>query len=259
LYRLGLLRTARIQANVLAVYGNRSVAAGQRGQYNLDSAAHKRRALLLRTHRTSDMRRLRSTSDWRAVLFLLAATILLAALPLACGDDDSASAPSQTPESSPGVTASPDPGTPAPADPALAQQVFEDFVSAVQDGQLEEAWGLYIASVPGDTEQHNATLGCDFFAFANEFDKMKHMFHRLEPLAVDEVFRAATASLSVELKLSGADDNSYLATLQREPADAVYRVRSFNNGRPALQPGVPDPFPSPEDPQGFCAIWTGPR
>lgn len=193
------------------------------------------------------------------ILVMAFAVVFLASLAMACGDDDDGPTASPSPDASSSVTPTLAPGTPAPADPALARRVFGDFVAAVQDGDMEQAWGMYIASVPGDLEQYNATLGCSYIAFADEFGRMQHMLERVAPLTIDDVFGAATASLSIELTLTGADGNSYLATLQREPPDAAYRITAFNNGRPAAVPGAPDPFPSPEDPQGYCAIWTGPR
>lgn len=187
---------------------------------------------------------------------------MLALIILSCGgNDDSGGSTTPTPDENASSTpeASPASGTPAEPDPALARQTFESFVDAVQAEELERAWELYIASVPGDLMQHNAQLGCAFFAFADEFTRMQHMFERIAPLEVEQEFGAATGSLTIELALTGADGNPYLATLFRDPPDAPYRLRSFNNGRAANEPGVPDPFPSPEDPQGYCAIWTGPR
>lgn len=185
---------------------------------------------------------------------------LTLSLATACGGDDAGDGVvTDPPTTSASATASPAPGTPAPANASLARQVFADFVQAVLDGDLEAAWSMYIASVPDDVTQYNETLGCSRGAFGGEFPKMQHMFDRIAPLTVDEVFGGASASLVIELQLSGEDGNSYLATLLREPSDADYRLRFFNSGRVAAQPGVPDPFPSPEDPQGFCGIWTGPR
>lgn len=150
-------------------------------------------------------------------------------------------------------------GTPAPPDPEMARQVFFDFVDAVQGDDLDAAWEMYIASVSGDLTQHNAVLGCQYAAFSGEFSRMQNMFERISPLTVDEIFGAASGSLQIELRLTGEDGNAYLATLMRDPPDAPYRLRFFNSGRVAQEPGVPDPFPSPEDPQGYCGIWTGPR
>ncbi|MFQ5471851.1 MAG: hypothetical protein ACE5FA_03045 [Dehalococcoidia bacterium] len=192
-----------------------------------------------------------------AVLFTLALT----AFAVACGGGDSGTdtSPNADPDND-SPTVSPATGTPAPPDPELARSVFDQFVEAVQDNKIEEAWGLFIASIPGgDVQQHNEDLGCQFVAFGDEFPRMQHMFERIAPFELVEAFGNAGANLFIELKLRGADGNDYLARLEREPAHASYRVQSFNIGRPSLQPGVPDPFPSPEDPRGFCAIWTGSR
>lgn len=190
-----------------------------------------------------------------AVALLMCVTFVLA-----CGDDDNADdagAGAGGPGSS--ESPSPAPGTPAPPDPTLATNQFFEFVEFVQADDAESAWELYVASVPGDLTQHNAALGCEFGIFASELTAMKHMFDRIAPLTVEETFGAAQGSLQIEIRLMGNDDNEYLATLIREPSDAPYRLRFFNSGRPAAVPGAPDPFPSPEDPRGFCGIWTGPR
>lgn len=191
--------------------------------------------------------------------FVIPAVIALA-LFTACGDDGSNAADGATPTTvDGGETPTQAPGTPAPADPEMARQVFLDFVDAVEGGDLDAAWGMYIASVPGDLTQHNALLGCQYAAFSGEFSRMQNMFERIAPFTVDEIFGAASGSLQIELKLTGEDGSGYLATLMRDPPDSAYRLRFFNSGRVAQQPGVPDPFPSPEDPQGYCGIWTGPR
>lgn len=195
--------------------------------------------------------------------FLGSATALLMLLAMAAGcggDSDSDNSSTSTPAPSDAAeTPTPLPGTPAPPDPTLAIERFEEFVDYVEDQDPESAWDLYIASVPGDLTNYNDTLGCAFGIFGNESVKMKHMFDRIAPFTVEETFGAAAGSLQIEIKLTGQDDQEYLATLIREPADAPYRLRFFNNGRPATVPGAPDPFPSPEDPQGYCGIWTGPR
>ncbi len=198
---------------------------------------------------------------WPRLAMFVPLTLALAALAVACGGDDSDADASPTADSNNGSpAASPATGTPAPPDPELAQAVFDQFVDAVQNDEIDEAWGLYIASIPGESfDQYNQDLGCQFGGFADEFPRMRHMFERIAPLELVEAFGNAGGNLFIELKLLGADGNNYLTRLEREPAHASYRVQSFNKGRPALQPGVPDPFPSPEDPRGFCAIWTGPR
>lgn len=204
--------------------------------------------------RQMQIRNLRLT---RRTLFPIALALAILA-GLACGDDDGESGETPTPADS-AETATPAAGTPAPPDPELARRIFFDFVDAVLANDVDAAWAMYIASMPGDTSQHNATLGCQYGVLADDMEKMQHMFERLSPFTVDEIFGAAAGSLQIELKLTGADGMSYLATLVREPPSADYRLRFFNSGRVAQQPGVPDPFPSPEDPQGFCGIWTGPR
>lgn len=206
---------------------------------------------------------MRFTLQPPSIARLLPALALLLCLTLAfgCGDDDNADGSgTSTPDISDAVeTPTPMPGTPAPPDPTLATDRFFEFVEDVQAEEAESAWALYIASVPGDLTLANETLGCPYGIFTSELPKMKHMFDRITPLTLEETFGAAAGSLQIEVKLTGQDGNEYLATLIREPQDAAYRIRFFNSGRPAAVPGAPDPFPSPEDPQGFCGIWTGPR
>ena len=197
----------------------------------------------------------------RAPLACALVVIGLLAVMVSCGDSDGTGSPKATTdasESSP--TTLPATGTPAPPDAVAAHQAFRKFVSAVQEDDIEGAWDLYIASVPsGGFEVHNEALGCEFTGFGAEFSRMQHMFARIAPLELIESFGSAGENLFIELKVLGADDNEYLVRLLRDPAHADYRIQSFNNGRPALVLGAPDPFPSPADPQGFCGIWTGPR
>lgn len=197
----------------------------------------------------------------RAPLACALVIVGLLAITVSCSNGDGTEAPpatADTSDSSP--SASPATGTPAPPDAVSAQRAFSRFVAAVQEDDIEGAWDLYIASIPsGGFEEHDETLGCEFTGFGAEFARMQHMFARIAPLELVESFGSAGANLFIELKVLGADGNEYLARLLREPAHADYRIQSFNNGRPALVLGAPDPFPSPEDPQGFCAIWTGPR
>ena len=210
------------------------------------------------------MSRFQSETDapskrWPQLTIFIPFTLALVALAVACGSDDSA-APPTTDSNNDSPAASPATGTPAPPDPELAQSTFDQFVDAVQNDELEQAWELYIASIPGaGLDQHNEAFGCQFIGFADEFPRMQHMFERIAPLELVESFGNAGDNLFIELKLLGADGNDYLTRLEREPAHASYRIQSFNKGRPALEPGVPDPLPSPEDPRGFCAILTGPR
>ncbi len=196
-----------------------------------------------------------------AALPVFFAALALLTMAIACGDGDNSISPSPTGDPNGGSpAASPATVTPAPPDAVAAQQAFSKFVATVQEDEIEDAWGLYIASVPGgEFEEHNEGLGCQFPAFGAEFPRMQHMFARIAPLELVESFGSAGGNLFIELKVLGADGNEYLARLLRDPAHVDYRVQSFNSGRPALELGVPDPFPSPEDPQGFCAIWTGPR
>jgi hypothetical protein len=200
-----------------------------------------------------------SANGARGWLAVASAAVVLALLASACsGDDDGNGATSSPGDGSETATGTPATVTPPLPDPALAEDVLLDFIAAAQDEDIEGAWALYISSIPGDTSQHNASLGCDYFAFASDFPGMKHLFDRIAPLEVTGIFGDAVGSLVVEFTLDGQDSDSYLATLQREPADAPYRLAAFNNGRTS-EPNVPDPLPSPEDPRGFCGIWNGSR
>jgi hypothetical protein len=87
---------------------------------------------------------------------------------------------------------------------------------------------------------------------------MRHLFQRLAPFETVQSFPVEGTG-TVELRVRGKDGVEYLATLQRvEPAEP-YRLLFFNSGQVSQVPGAPDPLPSPDDPQGYCAIWTGGR
>jgi hypothetical protein len=130
----------------------------------------------------------------------------------------------------------------------------------VLEDRLEDAWALYAASVPGTTSEHRSDRGCDFGVFSFEFPRTRYFFQQIAPLGVVERFGSALGISVVELQVRGANGINYLTTVARaEPYDQGYQVMFLNSGRPAMIPGVPDPFPSPEYPQGFCGIWTGAR
>ena len=87
---------------------------------------------------------------------------------------------------------------------------------------------------------------------------MKNLFQRLAPFETVASFPIEGTG-TVELRVRGQDGVEYLATLRRvEPAES-YRLLFFNNGQVSQVPGAPDPLPSPDDPQGYCGIWTGGR
>ncbi|MGH8246691.1 MAG: hypothetical protein ACREUU_09695 [Gammaproteobacteria bacterium] len=160
------------------------------------------------------------------------------------GDDDKATA---TP-AGPTVTQTPN------ANAAL--EVFQQFVDAVARGDQPKAWTLYAASIPNTIRQHRAEMGCEFTVFQLEFERMQHLFGRTAPFAPVQSFPVGP---TVEIQLSGADGTEFLATLLRVEANEMYRLRFLNNGQVAAVPGAPDPLPPPEDPQGLCGIWNGPR
>lgn len=193
-----------------------------------------------------------SIRPWGPLLLslLVCAYLLIAA----CGDDDS------------GATATADSGgspTPAvtalPPDPAAGKSAFQDFVTAVQAGDIEGAWSLYAASIEGTTEGHNEAFGCDFGAFSYEFPRMRHLFERMAPFEVTETYGDAPGSTIIELRLLGANGTSFLGTVVRVDATEQYRVQFLNSGDVSAVPGAPDPQPSPDDPTGICGIWTGAR
>jgi len=159
------------------------------------------------------------------------------------------------PSATPSPTTAP---TPLPQDSAAALATFQRFVDTVSAGDLEGSWALYAASLPGTTEEHRADRGCTFNAFGSELPRMKHLFERTNPFEVVESFPIAGSTV-VELQLEGAGGAKFLAVVVRVGPLEDYRVQYLNNGRTSLVPGVPDPGPSPNDPQGFCGIWTGPR
>jgi hypothetical protein len=181
---------------------------------------------------------------------LLAALSALATASCSSGSDDEAA--TATPSATPAPTA-------APRDPDAAVGIYEQFVQVVRSQELERAWALYAASIPGDTSQHRADAGCDFGAFSVEFPKIGHLFESAAPFEILERFASSVARTAVELSLRGADGRTFLMTLVRTEPHEDYRVRFFNSGRTSLIPGVPDPQQPPEDPQGWCGIWAGAR
>jgi len=184
----------------------------------------------------------------------IAAATALAVTIIACsGDGGESDGARQT-----ATATSPTP-TPAPPDSNAARRVFDEFVAAVTANDLNAAWRLYAASIAGSTKTHRSDLGCDFLAFDIEFPRMNHLFARLSPIEIQQAFGAAPGSQSIELRVLAADGEDYLATLQRAQPFEPYRMRFFNSGDVSRVPGAPDPLPSPEDPQGFCGIWTGGR
>jgi hypothetical protein len=190
--------------------------------------------------------RLQQTTAGLAIAFVLASALFAA-----CGGSDNGA-------DSPTASVSPSP-SPAPRDPEEAEAALHQFVSTVQAGELEAAWSLYAASVPGDTSRHRSDRGCEFGVFTFEFPAIKHLFERTAPFEVIQWYGSALGGDFVELSVRSADGASYLATLARSEAYGPYQLMFLNNGRPAIVPGAPDPLPSPEDPKGFCGIWTGSR
>lgn len=150
-------------------------------------------------------------------------------------------------------------GTPAPPDPEAARLVFLEFVDAVAAGDAVAAWALYAASIEGTTEDHRAEMGCAFAIFRDEMPRFQHLFARIAPFEFVASHGSAPGSLITEWELRTADGNSMLLTLTRVEPSGPYRVVFLNSGQVSAEPGAPDPFPSPEDPKGFCGIWTGAR
>jgi hypothetical protein len=185
---------------------------------------------------------------------LMSATVTLAVMLLSgCSSSNDAGTPAQATSE----TASP---TPAPRDPQAAEQALQAFVTAVREERLDDAWSLYAASIPGGTAEHRSDRGCDYGIFSFEFPSLRYLFQQIAPLNVVEAFGSALGTSVVELSVEGVNGVKYLATLARaEPYSQDYQVMFLNKGVPAAVPGVPDPFPSPEFPQGFCGVWTGPR
>ena len=132
-------------------------------------------------------------------------------------------------------------------------------MDAVLSDDVDEAWGLYSASVEGTTEEHDAAFGCDFSAFSFEFPRMQHLFGRMEPFEVAETYGAAPGSRSIEMRLIGANGTRFLGTVVRVHPLEGYRVQFLNSGEVSVVPGAPDPQPSPDDPTGICGMWTGGR
>lgn len=185
---------------------------------------------------------------WFAVAASLAVTII------ACSSDGGQSDGALQTATATGPTPSP-----APPNAEEARGVFDEFVAAVTAKDLNAAWRLYAASIGGGIKTHRNDLGCDFLSFDDEFPRMNHLFVRLAPLEVEESFGVAPGSQFIELRVLAADGEDYLVTLQRPQPYEPYRLRFFNSGEVSIVPGAPDPLPSPEDPRGFCGIWTGSR
>jgi hypothetical protein len=129
----------------------------------------------------------------------------------------------------------------------------------VLSNDVDGAWGLYSASVEGTTEEHDSAFGCDFGAFSFEFPRLQHLFRRMAPFEVTETYGAAPGSPTIEIRLAGADGTSFLGTVVRVHPLENYRVQFLNNGDVSVEPGAPDPQPSPDDPTGICGMWTGGR
>src|SRR3990172_153818 len=105
------------------------------------------------------------------LLFLgvITAVVLLGA----CGGGDDEPLPeSPTPSATPSA---------APANPIEARQALDDFVAALAADDVQAAWRLYTASIPGTSLNHRPDFGCEFIAFENEFPRMKNLFQRLAP------------------------------------------------------------------------------
>ena len=197
-------------------------------------------APVLRRHQTMN-RRINSL----LLLGLVTAGVLLSA----CGGDDEPPAESPAPSATPSA---------APANPNEARQALDDFVAALAAGDIQAAWRLYTASIPGPTLDNRPEFGCEFVAFQNEFPRMKNLFQRLAPFETAASFPIENTG-TVELRVRGQDGVEYLATLRRVEPSEPYRLQFFNSGQVSQVPGAPDPLPSPDDPQGYCAIWTGGR
>jgi len=176
----------------------------------------------------------------------------------ACSNGGDGNDANGTATASPAETSDPDP-TPAPPDFQEASFAFNAFVDAVLADDVDSAWSLYTASVPGTTEEHIAEMGCDFNAFGNEFPRIGNMLSREAPFVEVESFGGASSTSPIEIKIQSAIDMEFLITLLRVEPHEPYRLRFMNSGQVASVPGAPDPFPSPDDPRGFCNIWTGVR
>jgi hypothetical protein len=182
---------------------------------------------------------------------LILLLVLACAALVACGGDEEPS-PSATP-----FTVTPSP-TPEPNDVRAARQALDDLIAATIAGDLPAGWRTYAASIGPGIDNYRQELGCSFDAFSAEFPRMKKMFERLSPLETVQSF-PIDGTPNVEIRLRAADGSEYLATLRRVEPGEPYRVLFFNNGNVSRVPGAPDPLPSPDEPQGFCGIWTGGR
>lgn len=159
----------------------------------------------------------------------------------------------------PAADATQTPTAVATSNPDAAARVLREFFDAVLSEDLEKAWRLYAASLPGSAREHDPQYGCDYNAFGFELPKMRHFLSRVDPYEIVETFSDAQLSPVIEFRIRGEDGNHYLVTLLRARPLEEYRVRFLNSGRTTQIPGVPDPLPSPEDPLGACGIWPGAR
>src|SRR5574341_89526 len=187
----------------------------------------------------------------RQIRYAICLSVCIAQLGIiACSSDEPETAATQTPAVS---------VTPLPPDPVAAQEVFRNFVDVVVAGDVPKAWALYTASIPGTIKDHREDMGCEFTVFQVEFPGLQHLFARTAPFEVKEFFGTSVGSVQIELRLRAANDTEFLATLLRVSPTEPYRLRFLNSGQVSAMPGAPDPLPSPEDPQGYCGIWTGGR
>ncbi len=187
---------------------------------------------------------------WNCLRISIAVSALLLLGPIACGGGDESNSVAETTPAS---------ATPIPPDAAAAEAVFHEFVEKVAAGDVPKAWALYAASITGTIDEYRQEMGCPFTAFQSEFPKIQHLFAKEAPFEVTESFGASPGSTVIELRLRAPSGAEYLGTLQRVEANETYRIRFLNSGQVAVIPGQPDPLPSPEFPEGFCGIWTGPR
>jgi hypothetical protein len=176
---------------------------------------------------------------------VIAAGVLLGA----CGGDAEPAPESPTP--TPSASA-------APPNAIEARQVLDAFVAALAAEDLQAAWRLYTASIPGPRLENRPEFGCEFVVFQDEFPRMRNLFQRIAPFETVGSFPIEGTG-TVELRVRGEGGTEYLVTLQRVEQAEPYRLRFFNSGQVSVVPGAPDPLPSPDDPQGYCGIWTGGR
>jgi hypothetical protein len=188
----------------------------------------------------------------RITVAVLLSAALVCAASTACGGDDEATTTFPFPSV---LSATP---SAAPDNPVEARQALDQFVAALAADDLQAAWALYAASIPGEPPRHQQGLGCEFVAFNDEFPRMKVLFRRLAPFETVESF-PIEGRATVEMRVRGQDGVVYLATLKRVEPYERYRLVFFNSGQTSRVLGAPDPLPSPDEPRGFCGIWTGGR